>query len=169
MKNPHQLFIPFISEVEEFNATFGKVNRDSIPVVFPTQSETDFILDFIQEEFDELKQAIAEKDVVGVLDALCDITYVCIGNGCMTFGFKELIQEAYAEVHRSNMSKACKTKEEALQTIELKKREGFGLCHYEVHNGLYVVYRSADRKVMKSLNYSKPDLKSIVKKYRKEV
>ncbi len=49
-------------------------------------------------------------NVVEVLDALCDITYVSLGNGAMLHGLKDKILPAYAEVQASNMSKACKTK-----------------------------------------------------------
>ena len=48
-----------------------------------------------------------KQDIVEVLDALCDIAYVSIGNGAMLHGLKDKLWDAYQEVQASNMSKAC--------------------------------------------------------------
>ena len=57
------------------------------------------------------------------------------------------------------MSKACQTEEEAIQTVSKRSEEQGEKCHYEKVDNVYVVYRSRDRKVMKSLSYFKPNLK----------
>lgn len=150
-------YVPFVSEVEEFNSTMNKPNNYS-PVI-PDEKQWMFVYNFILEETEELKQACENKDIVGVLDALADITYVSLGNGAMLFGLKDRIQDAYAEVQASNMSKACKTEEEAKETVEVRSREQNSPCHYEKVGDYFVVYRSWDRKVMKSINYFKPNLK----------
>ena len=93
-----------------------------------------------------------------VLDALCDIAYVSLGNGTMLHGLKDKIWPAYQEVQASNMSKACETKEEAIQTVSKRAKEQGEECHYEKVGNYYVVYRSRDKKVMKSINYFRPDL-----------
>ena len=121
-----------------------------------------FVYNFILEELEEYKEACQQGDVVGVLDALCDITYVSLGNGAMLHGLKDKMQEAYAEVQASNMSKACKTEEEAQQTIELRSQEQSEPCHSEKQGDYWVVYRTRDRKVMKSINYFKPNLKQFL-------
>ena len=59
-------------------------------------------LDLIQEEVDELVEAIANKDMVEIADALTDILYVVYGAG-HTFGID--LDECFTEVHASNMSK----------------------------------------------------------------
>ena len=57
------------------------------------------------------------------------------------------------------MSKACKTEEEAIQSVSQRSKEQGEACHYEkVEDGRYIVYRTRDRKVMKSINYFKPNL-----------
>ena len=56
------------------------------------------------------------------------------------------------------MSKACKTEEEAKETVTQRSKEQGEECHYEKVGDRYVVYRSRDRKVMKSINYFRPDL-----------
>lgn len=148
--------VPFVDEVEEFNATFGKPNnyRPNIP----SRNEWEFVYNFVLEELEEYKEACESGDIVGVLDALCDITYVSLGNGVMLHGLRRKILPAYAEVQASNMSKSCVTEEEARQTVELRSKEQGEPCHYEKKGDYYVVYRTRDRKVMKSINYFKPDL-----------
>ena len=148
--------VPFVDEVEEFNTTFGKPNNYKPNI--PSRSEWEFVYNFVLEELEEYKEACESGDIVGVLDALCDITYVSLGNGVMLHGLRRKILPAYAEVQASNMSKSCITEEEARQTVELRSKEQGEPCHYEEKGDYYVVYRTRDRKVMKSINYFKPDL-----------
>ena len=148
--------VPFVDEVEEFNVTFGKPNNYKPNI--PSRNEWEFVYNFVLEELEEYKEACESGDIVGVLDALCDITYVSLGNGVMLHGLRRKILPAYAEVQASNMSKSCLTEEEARQTVELRSKEQGEPCHYEEKGDYYVVYRTRDRKVMKSINYFKPDL-----------
>ena len=64
----------------------------------------------------------------------------------------------YQEVQASNLSKSCSTEEEAVETVSVRSKEQNEPCHYEKVGERYVVYRTRDRKVMKSINYFKPDL-----------
>ena len=155
-------YIPFVSEVEEFNAAMGKPNNYE-PTI-PSKDEWMFVYNFILEELEEYKDACETGNIVEVLDALCDITYVSLGNGAMLHGLKDKILPAYAEVQASNMSKACKTEEEANFTVRLREQEQGERCHYEKQGDYYVVYRSRDRKVMKSINYFRPNLKQFLDK-----
>lgn len=150
--------VPFISEVETFNKTMGKSyqNRD-IPTI--NDEDADFVINFIQEELDELKEAVAERDIVGIFDALLDITYVGLGNGALVFGLNDKIEAGYAEVQASNMSKSCESIEEAEETVRVRSEQQGEPCHYEQVGDRYVVYRTRDNKVMKSINYFAPDLK----------
>ena len=77
-------FVPFVSEVEEFNKTFNKPNYYE-PTI-PSEKEWRFVYDFILEELQEYKEACERGDIVEILDALCDITYVSLGNGTMLHG-----------------------------------------------------------------------------------
>ena len=148
--------VPFVDEVEIFNKTFGKPNNYK-PTI-PEKKEWQFVYDFILEELEEYKEACEKGDIVEVLDALCDIAYVSIGNGTMLHGLKDKIWPAYQEVQASNMSKACTTEEKAIETIAVRSKEQNEDCHWEKVDDMYIVYRTRDRKVMKSLNYFKPDL-----------
>jgi predicted HAD superfamily Cof-like phosphohydrolase len=155
-------YVPFVSEVETFNATMGKPNNYT-PTI-PDEKEWMFVYNFILEELEEYKHACETGNIVEVLDALCDIAYVSIGNGVMLHGLKDQILPAYAEVQASNMSKACKTEEEAIQTVELRSKEQGEPCHYEQQGEYWIVYRTRDRKVMKNVNYFKPNLKQFLNK-----
>ena len=149
--------VPFVNEVEKFNFTMGKPNNYE-PTI-PEKKEWQFVYDFILEELEEYKEACEKGDIVEVLDALCDIAYVSLGNGTMLHGLKNKIWPAYQEVQASNMSKACSSKEEAQATVERRSKEQNEPCHYEKVGKYYIVYRTRDRKVMKNINYFRPDLK----------
>lgn len=157
--NNKEIFIPFISEVEEFNEVMGKSYQNrTTPTINPKDAQ--FVIDFIQEELDELKEAVEKKDIVEIFDALLDITYVGLGNGALVFGLKDRIVAGYAEVQGSNMSKICNSLEEAEETVKVRSKEQGEPCHYlSDAKGKYVVYRSSDNKVMKSINYYRPNLK----------
>ena len=165
--------VPFIDEVEEFNALMGKPNNYE-PVI-PERKEWEFVYNFILEELEEYREACEKGDIVEVLDALCDITYVATGNGTMLHGLKDKIWPAYQEVQASNLSKACRTEDEAKATIIQRSGEQGEECHYEKVGDYFIVYRSRDRKVMKNVNYFKPNLKQfftdkeIQKSYLKQI
>ena len=163
--------VPFVNEVEEFNSTMGKPNNYE-PTI-PQKKEWQFVYDFILEELEEYKVACEQGDIVEVLDALCDIAYVSLGNGTMLHGLKDKIWPAYLEVQGSNMSKACSSEEEAQATVELRSKEQKEPCHYEKVGRYYIVYRTRDKKVMKNINYYRPDLSQFftneeLAKFRKE-
>tara|TARA_R110000824_G_scaffold85653_1_gene212676 strand:- start:230 stop:763 length:534 start_codon:yes stop_codon:yes gene_type:complete len=154
--SPKYWNVPFINEVQEFNDTFGKPNNYE-PTI-GNKKEWMFVYDFIQEELAEYKEACEKGDIIGVLDALCDITYVSLGNGTMLHGLKGKIWEAYQEVQSSNMSKSCVDQVEAQLTIEKRSKEQDEPCHMEQVGDRWVVYRTRDKKVMKSINYFAPNL-----------
>ena len=149
--------VPFVNEVEDFNNLMSKPNNYR-PTI-PEKKEWQFVYDFILEELEEYKEACEKGDIVEILDALCDITYVSLGNGTMLHGLKDKIWPAYQEVQASNMSKVCKTQEQAARTVEVRSEEQGEPCHWEQVGDMYIVYRTRDRKVMKSLTYFRPDLK----------
>ena len=89
-------------------------------------------IDLIEEELDELKEAIVDQDIVEIADALTDILYVVYGAG-HAFGID--LDKCYAEVHRSNMTKL--------------DEDGKPLFR-------------EDGKVMKSSSYEPPNLSKII-------
>jgi predicted HAD superfamily Cof-like phosphohydrolase len=154
-------YVPFISEVEEFNAVMGKPNNYN-PVI-PDEKEWMFVYNFVLEELEEYKHACEQGDIVEILDALCDIAYVSLGNGTMLHGLKDKLWPAYQEVQASNLSKACSSEEEAQETVRVRSAEQKEPCHYEKIGKYFIVYRTRDRKVMKNVNYFRPDLTQFFK------
>ena len=153
-------YVPFVSEVETFNSTMGKPNNYE-PII-PEEKEWMFVYNFILEELEEYKHACETGDIVEILDALCDITYVSLGNGAMLHGLKDKVWPAYQEVQASNMSKACISEKEAQETVRVRSAEQKEPCHYEKIGEYYIVYRTRDKKVMKNINYFRPDLKQFL-------
>ena len=157
ISNINENYVPFVSEVETFNTTMGKPNNYE-PII-PEEKEWMFVYNFILEELEEYKHACETGDIVEILDALCDIAYVSIGNGAMLHGLKDKLWPAYQEVQASNMSKACISEEEAQETVRVRSAEQEEPCHYSKVGDYYIVYRTRDKKVMKNINYFRPDLK----------
>ncbi|MBU6235195.1 MAG: nucleoside triphosphate pyrophosphohydrolase family protein [Alphaproteobacteria bacterium] len=123
--------------VEEFHATYGLPIKNE-PCI--TDERTNNLrIGLLQEELDELKEALAEGDEVGVLDALTDLQYVLDG-AYLSLGYHQLKEVAFMEVQRSNMSK-------------------LGL------DGKPVV-RPEDGKILKGPNYTPPDLAAVLEAWK---
>ena len=102
------------------------------------------------------------KDLVEIADALCDLQYVLSG-AVLEFGMGDKFVELFNEVQRSNMSKACSSLEEAEYTVKFYQDKDGTEAEIKEENGVWKVYRTADNKVLKSINYSPADLISILK------
>ena len=113
-------------KVKKFMETFGQEIKEKTE--FPNEKITSLRLDLIKEELDELKEAIDNKDIKEVADALTDILYVTYGAG-HAFGIN--LDKCFEEVQSSNMSK-------------------LGSDGKPIYND--------KGKVMKGPNYFKPDL-----------
>ena len=86
--------------VKKFMETFGQEIKEKAG--FPNDKITSLRYDLIKEELDELKDAIDNKDIKEVADALTDILYVTYGAG-HAFGIN--LDKCFEEVQNSNMSK----------------------------------------------------------------
>ena len=117
--------------VKKFMVTFGQEVKNKAE--FPNEKITKLRYDLIKEELEELGQAIKDKDIKEVADALTDILYVTYGAG-HAFGID--LDKCFEEVQSSNMSKL----------------DANGKPIYN-ENG----------KVMKGPNYFKPDLGKFIK------
>jgi hypothetical protein len=146
-------------QVTEFMTVMGQDLPESPSI--PADGIINLRASLITEENRELKDAALDEDLVEIADGLCDLQYVVTG-ALKAYGFsKALFEELFDEVHRSNMSKACSTHEEALLTIEKYNAEGIPTYTKHVGN-FYVVARHSDNKVLKSINYSEPNLRAIL-------
>ena len=118
------------SKVGTFMKTFGQDVKTKPS--FSTDKINKLRIDLIKEELDELNEAMDNKDLLEVADALTDILYVTYGAG-HAFGID--LDRCFDEVQNSNMSKLDE-------------------------NGK-PIYNEAG-KVMKGPNYFKPDLSKFV-------
>lgn len=149
-----------LTAVAEFHKTFQHPILDE-PTI-PSEIRCNLRIALIAEELKELQEAIENKDIVEIADALCDIQYVLSG-AILEFGLKDKFNALFEEVQRSNMSKACKTEEEAKATQAHYLLKGVSSYYKEV-DGLFLVFREEDNKTLKSINYSPADLKGILNK-----
>ncbi|QOR73858.1 Predicted phosphohydrolase, Cof family, HAD superfamily [Cruoricaptor ignavus] len=147
-----------LNQVAEFHRTFNAPILASPQI--PAKERCELRVRLLQEELDELQQAINNNDIVEVADALCDLQYVLSG-AVLEFGLGEKFPALFEEVQRSNMSKACTTMQEAKDTIAHYKTKGQE-AYAEECNGKINVHRAGDNKVLKSINYSPANLKKII-------
>ena len=154
MKHPEALEM-----VAEFHRTF-KHPILSNPAI-PDESRCKLRVSLIAEELKELEDAIEEKDLVAVADALTDIQYVLSG-AILEFGLADRFKSLFEEVQRSNMSKACENEEDAIETVKFYKTKDGTECYYRQEGVKWLVYRKSDNKTIKSIHYSPVDLASIV-------
>jgi len=118
------------SKVGIFMKTFGQDVKNKAS--FSTDKINKLRIDLIKEELDELTEAMKNKDLLEVADALTDILYVTYGAG-HAFGID--LDKCFDEVQNSNMSK--------------------------LDDDGKPIYNESG-KVMKGPNYFKPDLSKFV-------
>ena len=119
------------NKVGIFMKTFGQEVKKEPS--FSTDNINQLRISLIQEELDELKEAMNNKDLIEVADALTDLLYVTYGAG-HAFGID--LDKCFNEVQNSNMSK-------------------LGIDGKPIYN--------EKGKVMKGPNYFKPDLKKFLR------
>ncbi len=117
--------------VKKFMQTFGQEVKSKAE--FPNEKIVQLRYELITEELEELRQAIKDKDIKEVADALTDILYVTYGAG-HAFGID--LDKCFKEIQDSNMSK-------------------LGSDGKPIYNEY--------GKVMKGPNYFKPDLNKFLK------
>lgn len=149
-----------LNQVAEFHRTFKHPILDQATI--PARERCQLRIDLLAEELKELQEAVNDGNMVEVADALCDLQYVLAG-AVLEFGLGHQFKSLFDEVHRSNMSKACKTIEEANDTIAHYKNNGNVDAYYKEIDSLFLVYRDGDHKTLKSINYSPADLKGLLK------
>ena len=118
------------NKVKTFMNTYGQEVKNTPE--FPDSKIVQLRIDLIQEELNELKEAINNNDIIEVADALTDILYVTYGAG-HSFGVD--LDSCFNEVQNSNMSK-------------------LGDDGKPIYN--------ESGKVMKAPNYFKPNIKKII-------
>lgn len=152
--------IDSLNQVADFHRTFNAPILDTPKI--PSEQRCQLRVALLQEELDELAQAIKDNDLVEIADALCDIQYVLSG-AVLEFGLGDKFVDLFNEVQRSNMSKACSTEEEAQKTLEHYKQKDGTEGYYKQVGDKWVTYRNGDDKVLKSAGYSPANIKDMLK------
>lgn len=127
-----------LDQVQEFHKTYG-LPVENEPNISDKKTNA-LRINLLAEEVEELQEALEAGDMVEVLDALTDIQYVLDG-AYLSFGLQHVKQDAFDEVHRSNMSKLGEDGKP--------------------------IRRESDGKVLKGPNYFKPDMAQFVPEFLK--
>jgi predicted HAD superfamily Cof-like phosphohydrolase len=149
----------YIKMVEEFHNTF-KAPVLSNPQI-PSKERCNLRISLISEELEEMKEAIEKGDVIEIADSLGDLMVVLCGS-ILEFGMGDKFDKIFENIHNSNMSKACTSQQEAIETLlHYKKKDGTeGI--YKEEEGKWLVYRNDDNKILKSINYTPANLVDII-------
>ena len=118
----------------DFMEAFGQ--EVQVQPTWPDFNTRELRLELIREEYEELEEAIENRDLVEVADALGDMLYILCGT-ILSHGMQHKIEEVFDEIQRSNMSKLGENGEP--------------------------IYRE-DGKVMKGPNYFKPNIADLLKR-----
>lgn len=152
--------------VGQFHEVFGHPKPETLQkdILVENPKLASFRLSLIEEEFSELKQAVAENNMTEVVDALGDILYVVYGMG-QAFGID--LDKAFKIVHDSNMSKLCKNEQEAIDTIQhYKTLPGFESVDVRYRpstcGNYYVIYNGETGKILKSKYFNLPDFSEML-------
>ena len=124
---------PIVASLLEFNQAFDIPKLDS-PDIGPEEL-IELRIKLLREEVEEYAEAARAGDLVEVLDALADIGYILAGT-ILNHGMQDIYDDAFDEVHRSNMAKLVDGK----------------------------VLRREDGKVMKPQGWTAPQLAQFVTK-----
>jgi predicted HAD superfamily Cof-like phosphohydrolase len=124
---------PLVASLLEFNQAFDIPKLDS-PDIGPEEL-IELRIKLLREEVEEYAEAARTGDLVEVLDALADIGYILAGT-ILNHGMQNIYDDAFDEVHRSNMAKLVDGK----------------------------VLRREDGKVMKPQGWTPPQLAQFVTK-----
>ena len=149
-----------LTDVSKFMKAFTQPVLD-VPTI-PSGERAALRVELIQEELNELVEAIANKDIVQCADAFADLQYVLSG-AIHEFGLGRKFGVIFNNVHHSNMSKICRSYEEAAETLKHYKNQGTEVYSEKLEGDTYIIKRKSDHKVLKNLYYTPASLESIVK------
>jgi predicted HAD superfamily Cof-like phosphohydrolase len=127
----HKIMNPIITSLLEFNNAF-EIPKLETPEI-GSEELIELRIKLLQEEVAEYAEAARGGDLVEVLDALADIAYILAGT-VINHGMQHVFDDAFSEVHRSNMAKLVDGK----------------------------VLRREDGKVMKPENWQPPNLSQFI-------
>jgi NTP pyrophosphatase (non-canonical NTP hydrolase) len=144
-----------IEAIKEWSINFNLPVLDNNE--FPSRERILLSFNLIEEEKEELWEAIQKKDFKETQDALGDLFWVTV-RAMMEFGIDPY--KTIEAIYISNMSKLDNTLEDALTTKHEYLKKGIE-TYYEINNdGKYVTHRVSDGKVQKSYRFKEPVFKN---------
>ena len=123
-----------INSVIKFHTTFG-LDINTKPTATLGYDTNILRFNLMKEENEEYLEAVQNNDLIEIADALGDMLYILCGT-IVSHGLQDKIEAVFDEIQRSNMSKL----------------DDYGKP----------IYRE-DGKVLKGLNYSKPNFEGILR------
>ena len=129
---------------------------------YPDNLNKEKLIDMLFDIYSDIVQATSLKDTEMTLETLHKLIYhIYLFQHCVGYNSDRI----FTIVHDSNMSKLCKTEEEAVQSVN-KYLEDYknGVTpydspyYYKLDNGLYVIKNKSTGKALKSINYIKVKL-----------
>lgn len=129
-----------ISKIKEFHSVFGIEESKEFGYVDPKRDALHY--DLLIEEVEEFREACENQNEEKIIDGIGDVIFVAISSA-IERGMGDILVDVIMEISRANISKKGSTKGEN-------------------------IYRE-DGKVLRSPNYTPPDIKSIIKKYKERL
>lgn len=123
-----------IDQLLEFSNAFGSYYKKYPSTDVPSEI-VELRIKLMKEELEELVEAVQNEPLENIAKELSDILYVLLGI-VMAYGLQDKFEEIFTAVHKSNMSK-------------------LGEDGKPIHR--------EDGKIIKSKNYKKPDIRSIIR------
>jgi NTP pyrophosphatase (non-canonical NTP hydrolase) len=137
--------------VEEWSKVFGLLVNDN-PTI-PVEHELNLGIKLINEEVDELNEAVKNKDLNEIADAAGDSLWT-IFRLMQVCGLEP--NDVLQKVYESNMSKTDSSIDDA--KITMKQYEDMNIQVYQKNVGEYIItYRLSDNKVLKSHKFHTPN------------
>jgi len=161
---------PLHSYITVWLEKIGMKKPDRPCFMTPEQKKMNMML--IDEEVQELMIALSKNnDIVELADAYFDVLWV-VTQSAMMNGLN--INDIVRAGAMSNLSKFCNTEEEALNTVKAylegthpNKLGQFIETHVEEIGNSFVIKRTKDGKVLKSISFKEPDFSFIEQRMRK--
>lgn len=153
-------------KVLEFNDAFGIVNECSpqLDIFTKNKKMLDYRMSLVTEEYNELKDAVENNDFVEIIDAIGDSLFVL-------YGFFTALgidgDKVFEIISSSNLSKLCKTEEEAIESVKRYKQEvpqRYDSPNYRKANDNkhYIVYNKSTMKILKSYLYTPANFDTLI-------
>jgi predicted HAD superfamily Cof-like phosphohydrolase len=113
---------PIVKSLLEFNNAF-EIPTLHDPGLGPKE-RIELRIKLLEEEVQEYAEAARNGDLVEILDALADIGYILAGT-IINHGMQHIYDDAFNEVHRSNMAKLVDGKVLRREDGKVMKPEGW--------------------------------------------